>query len=45
MNIDAQTRADTQHLGDCCMMTFFEFGLSMQKDGFYDQEQAGKLEY
>ena len=45
VNIDAQTRADTQHLGDCCMMTFFEFGLSMQKDGFYDQEQAGKLEY
>ena len=45
VNIDAQTRADTQHLGDCCMMTFFEFGLSMQKDGFYDQEQTGKLEY
>ena len=45
MNIDAQTRADTQHLGDCCMMTFFEFGLSMWKDGFYDQEQTGKLEY
>ena len=45
VDIDAQTRADTQHLGDCCMMTFFEFGLSMQKDGFYDQEQAGKLEY
>ncbi len=45
VNIDAQTRADAQHLGDCCMMTSFEFGLSMQKDGFYDQEQAGKLEY
>ena len=45
VDIDAQTRTDTQHLGDCCMMTFFEFGLSMQKDGFYDQEQAGKLEY
>ena len=45
VNIAAQTRADTQHLGDCCMMTFFEFGLSMQKDGFYDPEQEGKLEY
>ena len=45
VNIDAQARADTQHLGDCCMMTFFGFGLSMQKDGFYDQEQTGKLEY
>ena len=45
VNIDAQLRAETQHLGDCCMMTFFEFGLSMQKDGFYDQEQADKLEY
>ena len=45
MNIDAQTRSDTQHLGDCGTMTFFEFGLSMQKDGFFDQEQEGKLEY
>ena len=45
VDIDAQLRAETQHLGDCCMLTFFEFCLSMQKDGFYDQEQAGKLEY
>ena len=45
VDIDAQTRADTQHLGDCCMMASFEFGLSMQKDGFNDKEQAGKLEY
>ena len=45
VGFDAQLRAETQHLGDCCMLTFFEFGLSMQKDGFYDQEQAGKLEY
>ena len=45
VDIGAQLRAETQHLGDCCMLTFFEFGLSMQKDGFYDQEQAGKLEY
>ena len=26
-------------------MTFFEFGLSMQKDGLFDKEQEGKLEY
>ena len=45
VDIDAKTRAGTQHLGDCCMLTFFEFGLSMQKDGFYDQDQADKLEY
>ena len=45
VDTDAQARADTQHPGDCCVMTFLEFGLSMQKDGFYDQEPAGKLEY
>ena len=45
VKIDAQTRADTRELGDCCMMTFFEFGMSMQKDGFFDEEQKDKLEY
>ena len=45
VNVDAKTRADTQYLGDCCTMTFFEFGLSMQKDGLFDKEQEGKLEY
>ena len=45
VKIDAQTRADTKSLGDCCTMTFFEFGLSMQKDGFFDEEQEDKLEY
>ena len=45
VKIDAQTRADTRDLGDCCMMTFFEFGMSMQKDGFFDEEQKDKLEY
>ena len=34
-----------RELGDCCMMTFFEFGISMQKDGFFDEEQKDKLEY
>ena len=28
-----------------CTLTFFEFGLSMQKDGFHDKDQAGELEY
>ena len=45
VEIDAQTRAETQSLGNCCMLTFFEFGLSMQKDGFYDQDQADNLQY
>ena len=45
VKIDAQTRADTRELGDCCMMTFFEYGISMQKDGFFDEEQKDKLEY
>ena len=43
--IDAQTREETKGLGDCCMMTFFEFGLSLQKDGFFDQDKKGDLEY
>ena len=27
VDIDAQLRAETQHLGDCCVLTFFELGL------------------
>ena len=45
VKIDAQTRADTRSLGDCCVMTFIEFGMFMQKDGFFDEEQKDKLEY
>ncbi len=45
VGVDPQTREETQYLGDCCTLTFFEFGLSMLQDGFYDQEQSGNLEY
>ncbi len=45
VDIDPQTREETQDLGDCCSLTFFEYGLSMQKYGFYDKEKEGYLEY
>ena len=41
--VDAQTREETKGLGDCCMMTFFEFGLSMQKDGFMIKNRSTTL--
>ena len=45
VGVDPQTREETQYLGDCCTLTFFEFGLSMLQVCFYDQEQSGNLEY
>ncbi len=45
VDIDPQVREETQNIGDCCMLTFLEFGLSMQKHGFWDKEFKGDLEY
>ena len=45
VDVNPQVREDTQYMGDCCTLTFFEFGLSMKKDGFYDQDCTGDLEY
>ena len=45
VDVDPQVREETQYVGDCCTLTFFEFGFSMQKDGFHDKDQAGELEY
>ena len=45
VDVDPQVRQETQYIGDCCTLTFFELGLSMQKDGFHDKDQAGQLEY
>ena len=45
MNVDPRVCEETQHLGDCCTWTFFEFGLSMERDDFYDRDIAGELEY
>lgn len=44
-NVSQKARAETEDIGDCCSLTFFEYGLSMQKDGFFDKEQEGYLEY
>ena len=45
VDVDPKVRAETQNVGDCCSLTFSEYGLSMQKDGFFDEEQEGYLEY
>ena len=45
VDVDPQVRQETQYICDCCTLTFFELGLSMQKDGFHDKDQAGQLEY
>ena len=45
VDVPPEVREETQYVGDCCTLTFLEFGLSMLKDGFYDQERAGYLEY
>ena len=38
VDVDPQVRQETQYIGDCCTLTFFEFRLSMQKDGFHDKD-------
>lgn len=45
VDVDNKVRAETENVGDCCSLTFFEYGLSMQKDGFFDKEPGGYLEY
>ena len=45
VNVDPRVREETQYVGDCCTLTFFEFGFSMEKDDFYDRDLADDLEY
>ena len=45
VDVDPQVREETQYVGDCCTFIFFEFGISMQKDGFHDKDLARELEY
>ena len=43
VTIDAQTRADTQHLGDCCMMTFFELVCQCRRMVFMIKNKQANL--
>ena len=45
VDVSQKVRDETENIGDCCSLTFFEYGLSMQKDGFFDKTQEGYLEY
>ncbi len=45
VDVDPKVRDETMYTGDCCSLTFLEYGLSMQKDGFFDKKQEGYLEY
>ena len=48
-DIEDDIRKNTMTMGDCCALSFFEYGLSMkkdhQKDNFYDKELTDELEY
>ena len=45
VDVDPRVREETQYLGDCCTLAFFEYGLSMQQESFYDKELKDDLEY
>ena len=45
VNVDPRVREETQYVGDCCTLTFFEFGLSMERNDFSDRDLADDLEY
>ena len=45
VNVDPRVREETQYVGDCCTLTFIEFGLSMERDDFYDRNISDDLEY
>ena len=38
-------RKETEHIGDCCLLTFFEYGLSSPVEQFEDGMSNDKLEY
>jgi len=38
-------RDETQYVGDCCLLTFFEYGLSTPAETFRDGNNSDYLEY
>eukprot|EP00434_Breviolum_minutum_P028019 symbB.v1.2.024787.t1/scaffold2245.1/size172089/13 len=43
--LDPAIRKKTEMMGDCCIVTFFEYGLSTPDERFNDGENNGELEY
>ena len=44
-DLDPDVRRKTDRMGDCCLLTFFEYGLSTPVTSFYDGENTPNLEY
>ena len=45
VDIDPTVRKETEYAGDCCLMTFFEYGLSTPPETFNDGQNHATLEY
>ena len=40
-----EVRQETDQIGDCCLLTFFEYGLSTPDEVFHDGNNSDLLEY
>ena len=45
VDLDPDVRKETEHIGDCCLLTFFEYGLSTPEETFEDGKNNGGLEF
>ena len=45
VDLDPAVRKETERIGDCCMLTFFEYGLSTPVETFSDGNNNANLEY
>ena len=43
--LDPAVRKETERIGDCCLLTFFEYGLSTSVETFNDGKNNEGLEY
>ena len=45
VDLDPRIRDETEKIGDCCLVTFFEYGLSTPEERFNDGQNTDELEY
>ena len=45
MDLEKDVREETDRIGDCCLLTFFEYGLSTPAETFNDGNNNDGLEY
>ena len=45
VDLDPDVRKETERIGDCCLLTFFEYGLSTPVETFNDGKNNEGLEY